>query len=178
MLTVSREDVGRVAFDRLVREGLLHDVVGSRALPADIRATRALREHLLLPVIPSHAWVTGLAALWLYGFAAAPQRIDITGPRSANHLPITPGSPPLVYHGASLDGLPPDAASLRVATVTRACLDALAHGPACEALPATASALRRRATTIRDLRRMLDRIDARTRWRKRVTGLVEALAER
>lgn len=177
MLTVSRDDIGGTAFDRLVREGLLHDVMGASALPADIRSTRALREHLLRPLVPGHAWVTGLAALWLYGFAPPPPRIDLAGPRSVHHPLAALDNPLLVYHGGSLDGLPSDAAFPRAATVTRACLDALAHNPPSAALPATASALRRRATSIRDLRRMVARMNARKKGRNRVMGLVEALAE-
>ena len=178
MLTVSRSDVGSIAFERMARDGLVHEVLGAHALPADVRASRALRAHLLRPWVPDNVWVTGLAALWLYGFAPTPPRIDLAGPRSMHHLVAAPGSPPLAFHGGSLDGLPLHDAPPKAATVTRACLDALGHNSPAQALPATASALRRRATSIRDLRRMLERLDARTRGRKRVMGLVELLAAR
>lgn len=176
MLVVDRSRVGDVAFSRLVREGLVHDAVGAWALPHDIRSTRALRAHLIAPLVPGHTWLTGLALLWLEGLCGPPDVVDLAAARGAHRTEPSPGSPVLAFHTARVWGIDPRATAPPRVTVTRACLDALAHSAPWVALPATASALRRRATTIPKLTAALKRLDSRTTNWSRVKGLVEALA--
>jgi hypothetical protein len=175
MLVMHRERVGHVAFARLCRERLVHDSLGGVALPADIAATPGLRRYLVTPFVPGHAWLTGLAALWVHGFANAPDRLDLATRRGAHRTEPVAGSPPLAFHAGWLAGLPTAAAAPKVATVARACLDALALSPASSALPATASALRAGATTISELRELLSRMDRHTPHKARVASLVAAL---
>lgn len=176
MLLVDRSRVGPVAFARLRREGLIHGTFGDWALPADIRSSPALRAHLLAPLVPGHAWATGLAVLWLEGWCGPPAVIDLVAPRGAHRTEPKPGSPPLVFHTGRLWGLETTPGGPRRTTVTRACLDALAHSPAADALPATASGLRTGATSLGDLRRALASMDARAARTTRVKNLVEALS--
>ena len=120
-------------------------------------------------------WLTGLATLWLEGAAPPPRGDRRRGAaRGAPHRAF-PGSPPLSFHSGWLGGLP-DAPPPRVATVTRACLDALSHSHAREALPAVASAVRSGATTIAELVAAVRDIEAHTHYRARVESLVGALA--
>ena len=175
MFLVERDRVGSVAFARLAAERLIHEVIGDRALPADMQSTRALRAHLIAPFAPHHAWLTGLAALWLEGWCPAPSGIDLAGPRGLHRTVPVEGSPPLIFHGGHLLGLPKEPHVQRLATPTRACLDALAHSPAGLAIPATASAICAGATSVRNLEAMLAGIDPRTAYRTRVASLVAAL---
>lgn len=175
MLIVDRSRVGAVTFARLQREGIVHGAFGDWALPRDIRSTRAVRAHLLAPLVPRHAWVTGLAALWLEGFCDPPRVIDLVAGRGAHRTEPKPGSPPLVFHTGKLWGLDRDARWPRRTVVTRSCLDALAHSPAAAALPATASGLRAGATSVAALRTALDELDPRTVHAGRVKSLVDAL---
>ena len=175
MLLVQRELVGAAAFSRLARSGLIHDVLGASALPADVPSSRPVRAHMVAPWIPAHTWLTGLAALWLEGFARTPAVLDLAGPRGAHRTVPAPGSPPLAFHSGWLWGLP-DAGPPRAATVARACLDALAHSGAVDALPAVASALRGGATTVGELEAGVAIIERHTHYRARVRSLVGALA--
>lgn len=175
MLFVDRGRIGSVAFARLEREGVIHDVMGAWGLPADIASTRALRAHRVYPLIPHNAWLTGLAALWIDGFASAPPVLDLVAGRGAHRIPPAPGSPPLRLHTGSLLGVP-DAGSPRVVQLTRACLDALWHCEPQKVLPAIASALRAQAISSSKLLEMLDALDVRAAGRRRVRSLVLALA--
>jgi hypothetical protein len=174
MLFVDRDRIGPVAFARLEREGAIHDVLGPWGLPADIPSTHALRACRVLPLIPHNAWLTGLAALWLEGHSGPPPAIELVAKRGAHRILPAPGSPPLVLHAGSTVGVP-DADSPRVVDLSRACLDALWHSSPAIAIPATASAVRARATSITRLMRMLDEFDVRTAGRRRVRALVQAL---
>lgn len=176
MLLVDRSSLGNVAFARLARDGVVRDVLGDWALPLDVPTTRAVRLHMVRPLIPHNAWLSGLAALWLDGHAAAPAALDLVSRRGAHRIVPTPGSPPLRLHAGNVAGVP-DADSPPVVTVARACLDALWHSPAAAALPATASALNAGSTSTDALAEMLLRFDRRTAGRRRVHGLVEALSE-
>ncbi|MGC4174082.1 hypothetical protein [Demequina sp.] len=174
MLLVERTVVGAIAFDRLARDGVIHEVLGAWALPADIPSTRALRAHLVRDLVPRHAWLTGLAALWLEGYARAPRMLDVVAARGAHRAIPVPGSPPVRLHAGSLLGVP-DAGSPRVVGLARACVDALWHSPTASALPAVASALRGGETSAREVRGLATTCDVRTRGRARVLSLVEAL---
>jgi len=177
MLLVERDRVGVAAFARLAREGVIHEVLGSRALPADISSSRALRVHMLATLVPPHAWLTGLAALWLEGWASVPAVIDVAGPRGMHRTEALPGSPPLRFHSGRMAGLSRDRPWPRTATPARACLDALAHSPAALAVPATASALRAGGTNVAELSAALAKVDLRTAYRARVAGLIGLLGE-
>ena len=135
-----------------------------------------VRRHLLAPLIPAHAWVTGLAALWLDGLARAPEAIDLVVKRGAHRTEPSPGSPPLEYHSGPLTWLDPMKVEPRRATVTRACLDALAHSPAATAMPATASAITKGLTDLGRLRTAADALGNRTAHHARVARLLDALA--
>src|SRR4051812_41855559 len=107
MLVVDRSRVGVMAFSRLQREGLVHCAFGAWALPRDILSTRPLRAHLLAPLVPAHAWVTGLAALWLEGCCGPPPVIDLVTARGAHRTEPKPGSPSLAFHTGKLWGIDP-----------------------------------------------------------------------
>lgn len=174
MLVVRRRDFGDVAFSRLARDGMVHDVLGEWALPADVPSTRALREHRLAPLVPPHVWVTGLAALWLHGLAPAPAVLDVAGIRGAHRAVPAPGSPPLVLHTGPTVGLP-DAGSPKTATVTRACVEALWHSPADLALPPVLRAVREGATSVDELKELALRLVRHTRALPRVASLVDGV---
>jgi hypothetical protein len=175
MLVVDRSRVGVVAFSRLQREGLVHCTFGAWALPTDILSTRAVRAHVLAPLVPAHAWVTGLSALWLEGCCGPPPVIDLVTARGAHRTEPKVGSPPLVFHTGKLWGTDPAAHWPRRTTLTRACLDALAHSPAATALPAVASGIRLGMTSVAELRAALNALDPRAAHGGRVKSLIEAL---
>src|SRR6187401_3036050 len=127
MLFVDRARVGDVAFARLLRDGIVDCAFGDWALPVDIPRTRSVRAHLLAPLVPGHAFVTGLAALWLEGLCSAPAVIDLAAARGAHRTEPRPGSPPLVFHTGRLWGIDTASGAPARTTLTRACLDALAH---------------------------------------------------
>ena len=175
MLFVLRDRIGASAFARAQREGLVHDVVGGIGLPVDVAATRSLRALMVAPFVPGHTWITGLGALWLEGLAPPPDVIDVAGPRGVHRTTPVAGSPPVVFHSGWLGGLP-DGSAPRVATVTRACIDALSHSGADRALPAVASALRARETSVDEMLDGVAHIDRHTHYRARVESLVRAFA--
>ena len=150
-------------------------MLGDWGFPADVRSTRALRMHIVEPLIPHNAWLSGPAALWVHGHAPAPNVLDLISHKGAHRILAKPGSPPLRLHAGNVMGVP-DAGSPPVVSVARACVDALWHSPGAQALPATASALRSRATTEAELLELLSRFDNRTPGRRRVCELVAALA--
>jgi len=173
MLVVREADVGTVAYARLMREGLVHEVLGPVALPRDVTSTPALRWLLAAPYVPPHTWATGLAALWLRGLAPPPQTINLVGLRGL-HKVIPPAStPPVAYHSGPRVGLP--AGAWRVADVSRACVDALFYESAQSAIPVVARALRLRRTTPRSLQHVSRRVGTRTQHHARVTALVDAV---
>jgi len=174
MLLVDRSVLGDIAFSRLVRDGVVHGVLGDWALPVDVPATPAIRMHLMRPLIPRNAWLSGLAALWIEGHSPSPTTLDLVARKGAHRIVPKPGSPPLRLHAGNLLGLP-RAGDAPVVTATRACLDALWHSPAATALPATASALRAGATSVGALVDMMTGFDKRTAGRGRVRGLVDLL---
>ena len=177
MLLVDRAAVGTAAFARLQRDGLIHEVVGPRALPLDIPSTRGTRWAVVETFVPRDAWLTGLAALWIEGICAPPWSLDIAGPRGRHTTAATETAPTLVMHSGSA-GIPPvGARGPRTTGVTRACLDALMHSPAVDALPAVASALRTGSTTCARLADTLMLVDRHTHGHARVGALVGALAE-
>jgi len=176
MLLVTRDRVGPIAFSRLVADGLVHNVIANRAMPADVEDSRAVREYLLAPFVPSHAWLTGLAVLWIDGLCAAPPHLDLATPRGTHRTLPAEGGPGVVFHMGSLFGLASDPSGLRTATPARACIDALVHSPATKAIPATASALRTGLTSTEALREALVSVGTNTGRRPRVTSILDALA--
>lgn len=174
MLIVSRSDVGASAFDRLVRERLLHEAIGEHALPRDVRATVSLRWRMIEPWVPAHTWVTGLAALWLHGFAPAPAAVDVVGSRGLHRVPASTSTLRLVFHSGSPAGLL--TGRVRSADVTRASMDALAHSPAHLALPAVYGAIAAQRTSRARLEQSARTWGHHSRQRARVISLVTAIA--
>lgn len=174
MLVVRESDVGAVAFARLQREGLVHEVLGPAALPQDVPSTPALRWLLAAPYVPRHTWATGLAGLWLRGLAPPPRIIHLVGLRGVHKVVPPAPNPPVEYHSGPRTGLP--AGAWRVADVSRACIDALVYeSTPAVALPVVARALSLRRTTPRALQQAALRVAKRTTHHARVTGLVAAL---
>jgi hypothetical protein len=174
MLTVTRANVGSFAFERLTREGLVHAVVGDHGLPPDVCATLSLRWLLMEPWVPVHTWATGLAALWLHGCADPPTVVDVMGARGLHRGTPPPGSPQLVFHSGSSEGLLPG--PVRTADATRASMDALAHSPARLALPAVYAAIAARKTSRTRLQRAAQTWGHHSRHRARVASLIAAIS--
>ena len=180
-MTGASSGIGEAMARQLVAEGTAVVAVARRedrlrALPGDVASTRELREHMIAPLVPGHAWVTGLAALWVYGMCPAPPAIDLAARRGAHRTEPQPGSPPLVFRTGKLLGFEQAARGPNLAPAARACIDALAHSRPADALHATVVALRRGVTTAEELADAAAAIPRRAAHRARVMGLVEALA--
>ena len=176
MLVVDRAVVGAVAFARMRRDGLIYEAIGPRGLPLDIPSTRGTRWALVESFVPRDAWLTGLAALWLEGLCSPPRWLDLAGPRGRHTTVGTKTSPRRVMHSGAAAPDPALSVGPRATAVPHACLDALTHSPAVEALPAVASALRTGATTRAHLEDALSQVDPHTHGRARVASLLGALA--
>lgn len=173
MLIVRESELGTVAYARLLREGLVHEVLGPVALPRDVTPTPALRWLLAAPYVPPHTWATGLAGLWLRGLAPPPHVIHLAGMRGVHKVVPPAPTPPVEYHSGPKIGLP--VGTWRVADVSRACVDALVYESSHAAVPAAARALRLRRTTPRALQQAAARVGSRTQQHARVTALVNEL---
>ena len=187
MLVVREAEVGAVAFARLRREGLLHERVGTRALPLDVASTAHLRWHLVEPYVAAHTWATGLVALWIRGVAPVPPVISLVGARGLHRVVPPAGAPPVFFRSGPSLGLTnvrvpagrvgPGPRAWRVAAMPRACVDALTYDPVGLALPAVGRALRERRVTPRALEAAVERVGRRKRGHPRAVALVAALVE-
>ena len=177
MLVVDRAVVGVVAFARMRREGLIYEAIGPRGLPLDIPSTRGTRWALVESFVPRDAWLTGLAALWLEGLCSPPRWLDLAGPRGRHTTMGTDVSPRRVMHSGAGAPKPERSVGPRATAVPRACLDALTHSPAVDALPAVALALRTGATSNAHLAEALSQVDPHTHGHARIASMLGALAE-
>ena len=183
MFVVSRDAVGAVAFSRLIREGVIHEVIGAWALPCDVASTPAARRHLIAPLIPAHAWVTGLAALWVHGWRsrhplctpitiAAPTGVRLSEPAGAlvRWRAVThDGS---LAHSRSLAGVV-------VADPAAALAMALSHDALADAIPAAWWALRTHSALATQVDKLLPRRGPSARraasaWRAVTTAATDA----
>jgi hypothetical protein len=92
MVLVEAADVGVAAWRRMVREGVITPLTDTSGHARDIRGSSALRAMSVTHAVPQRASLTGLCALWIYGWnadAAGPALIEVTVPRGSH-----PDAPP------------------------------------------------------------------------------------
>ncbi len=148
MLLVRREEVGRAAYVRLVADGTIVPFAVAVGRPADVPDSPGLRAHLVSQHVADDVLVTGLTALWVRGFGSvAPALWHVVGPRHAR----SPRAPWITRHVGSPDGNATVVARVWVASMSRACLDALRwEGDRAEQTVATVLGdLRHAAATLR-----------------------------
>ncbi|MFW7415213.1 hypothetical protein [Demequina sp. SO4-18] len=116
MWIVTRADVGRLAFGRLVRDGIVVPLLPGIALPRDIPDVPAVRRHVLGACVPVGCQATGAAALWAHGAAEAPSVIHARH-RAGRHVRNWSGPLPVVFHGIGV--APPGGAVADAATASR-----------------------------------------------------------
>ncbi|MFW2514340.1 hypothetical protein ACNI3K_11230 [Demequina sp. SO4-13] len=119
MWIVTRAEVGRLAFGRLVRDGIVAPLIPGVALPRDVPDAPRVRRHVLAQCVPLGCQATGAAALWAHGEADTPSVIHARGP-AGRHVRNWTGPLPVVFHGVGV--APPGGA---VADVDTAVADAL-----------------------------------------------------
>ncbi|WP_084103625.1 hypothetical protein [Demequina sp. NBRC 110056] len=154
MLIVTPEAVGRVAYGRMARDGVIRSVLPGRALPADVIDAPPLRRTLLATLVPCGAQATGLAAAWAHGCGALPTVLQV---RTAAGRRVRSARLPLALeqHAVGLahvdDGSPARIAPLEVALV-----DALRWSGTADALTAVRAAVASGATSLARLEAVVD----------------------
>jgi hypothetical protein len=149
MPLVSRERVGTVAFDRLIRDGTCTPLSPAFALPRDIPETPGLRAIAVGGFIPQHTLLSSLGGLWVLLGGMPPAVFDVVGPRGLHRVagPVQPATPLSAPRIAFHSGRAPTerfttVSGVKVANVSRCCVDALRWGDHRVAIPAVARAVR------------------------------------
>ncbi|MFV0633524.1 hypothetical protein [Demequina sp.] len=149
MWMVTPRSVGRVAYARMARDGVIRPLLPGQALPGDIEDVPAVRRAALARVLPAGTQATGLAAAWAHGVGDRPESLELRcharrRPRQAN--------PPLMTTCHAVGVIPADdGTDLPVAPLPVALVDALRWGPLSDAVPTVAAALDRGLVTWADL---------------------------
>ncbi len=128
VIPVSAHDVGNVALTRMLRDGVLAPLAPRHGMPRDIPESSHARAICLLPVVPAHTVVSGLAGLWVRYGGAAPSVVDLVGARGLHRA--KPGADArgwtLVFHsGGAAAGPRTEIAGIVVASEERCAADAL-----------------------------------------------------
>lgn len=92
MTLVYASDVGEPAWARMVRDGVVTPLTRGSGHAADALRSPALRAASVASWVPRRAALSGLAALWVYGWHArrpAPAAIEVAVERGSH-----PGTPP------------------------------------------------------------------------------------
>src|SRR5690606_25989905 len=92
MPVFSRAEVGAVAFERLLRDGVAAIVSPGYARPAGIPETPADRAATLAGFVLRHTVVTGQAALWVRDGGSRPSVLTLVGQRGLHRT--KPGRAP------------------------------------------------------------------------------------
>lgn len=156
MLILDRDQVGRLAFARLAREGAVQPMGPGIARPSDVPDSRALRELTIPVAVPMGTVVSGLGALWVHGLLTWPPiRWLAVGRRGTRwddtwQLRTTAGAT-----GKLAEAQPAALPMVIVAPLPRACLDTLRWEEPSIAHRAVTRALEMSAVTPDQLRRAL-----------------------
>ncbi len=183
MILVDDAHVGRGAYARMVADRVVVPLGARRARPADVPSSLSLRALSLAHVVPTRAALSGLAALWVHGWApgtTAPRHVEVVVTRGAH-----PDAPPssdalgwrLVTDTVAWQRAVP-AGGIRVAAADDAAAAALLRAPLALALPAAAWALREAGASVPGIDAALERAGraaSATRARSALSALQEAL---
>ncbi|WP_062378036.1 hypothetical protein [Demequina pelophila] len=174
MILVTRADVGAAAWARQVRDGVLVPLASGVGRPVDIPDSPGLRALAIAPLVPAHTALTGTAALWVRGMAVElpPMPWHVVGERGLHR---TVGAH-LAFHSGVTAALAPTMQGRRIATVPRACLDALRWEDLAGALVQVRALIRDGSVTTRDLRAALAYDPANGAGFRKVESSVAALA--
>ncbi|QTE28035.1 hypothetical protein [Pengzhenrongella sicca] len=126
-------DLGPIAWQALLRDGVTRRVWGEVAIPADRAETPAVRGAATRPLVPPRAVVGRAAAAWVHAGGPAPDRIDVlvrpSGRRPDPHPQRCPHE--CVLPADDVVGVGP----VRVTTVERTAVDIARWLPAPAAVP-------------------------------------------
>jgi hypothetical protein len=128
VIPVSAHEVGTVALARMLRDGVLAPLAPRNGMPRDIPESSLARALCLLPVVPPHTVVSGLAGLWVRFGATAPSVVDLVGVRGLHRA--KPGADArgwtLVFHSGGAATEPrAEIGGIAVASAERCAADAL-----------------------------------------------------
>lgn len=101
MWIVKRSDVGRLAYGRLVRDGVIAPLIPGVALPRDVADVPALRREVLSACVPPGCQVTAAAALWAHGRGPLPTEVHVRTP-VGRHVRHWDGDLALIFHGVGV----------------------------------------------------------------------------
>ncbi|MFN3866626.1 MAG: hypothetical protein ACK4MD_07925 [Demequina sp.] len=115
MWIVKQAEIGRLAYGRLIRDGVIAPLLPGIALPLDVPDVPSVRRHVLAGCVPAGCQVTAEAALWAHGMRELPSVIDV---RCAvgRHVRNWSAPLPVVFHGVGV--APPGTAVADLATAT------------------------------------------------------------
>ncbi len=166
------DDVGPLAYARLLRDGALAVAIRGTARPRDIPDSPGLRAIVAAPRVPAHTVLTGLAALWTHGWLPAPPSTwHAVGARGL----YRPAGCLVELHSGRTATHAVRIGPLRVAAPARACLDALRWEPPEPALRAVGAGLASGRIRTRTLLVELEREAPTGAGYVRLVSLVQAL---
>ncbi|MCK0115536.1 hypothetical protein MWU57_00670 [Isoptericola sp. S6320L] len=166
---------GTVAWQTLVRDGLLRVVRGDAACPADVSVDPATRAGLLADEVPTGAVVTGRTAAWVHAGYDDAQSLDLVYP-AGRHQPDRPLGARL-WQGPLLHGDTIHLARVPVTAPDRTVVELVLHDP--DPVPAVLALVRHAGAEPSAARRSLERRTravGRPRAREHLDAVEAALA--
>jgi len=172
MLIVDVADVGNVAMARMLREGIVTQLGPRSALPYDVETTPAIRARSIAPLVPRHTVLSGLAGLWVWREGGFPPKVTVVGERGLHRT----ASAHVGFHSGLTWRVPStNVSGVRVAPLTRCCMDALRWEDHRAGIPAIAGVIVAGATTVAELDREAAREDTRGGGYRRLSSVWGAL---
>ncbi len=115
MWIVTRADVGRLSYGRMLRDRVITPLLPGIALPLDVPDSPAVRRHVLGTCVPAGCQATGDAALWAHGVAPVPSVIHVRC-APGRHVRQWQAPLPAAFHGVGVVGLGAAVADIATAT--------------------------------------------------------------
>jgi len=146
MVLILASDVGRPAWTRMIRDGVVAPLAPGSGHAADVHRSPTLRAASFASVVPQRAVLTGLAALWVHGWggdSASPPLLEVAVPRGC-HPGVPPNADPHRWSFVTDQATCQSATvvgGVRVADASHAAAAALARGPLASAIAAALWAL-------------------------------------
>lgn len=157
MMLIDRAAVGTGAYARMVRDGVVVPLDRHCGHPADIAPSPVVRAAALAHAVTTHGALSGLAALWVYGWRAGwppPGEIEVAVARGSHPDPPCAFAPG-VWRFVTETNARRSARSVgqvRVVSPAHATAAALMRAPLEAAIPAAAWALSQRLVSRESVR--------------------------
>lgn len=166
MLLVDAESLGRVAFERMIRDGYVVPATRRFAFPVDITVTPSIRAWCVVPMIPAHTVLSGLAGLWVWHGGQWPGEVTVVGKRGlhrsvAEEIPLATSDRTRFHSGLAWHDASVPMGPIAIANPARCCSDALRWDSHKRALVAVANAVKANKVPIRAIDYEVRRDDPR-----------------